>query len=195
MTPSGQYRAIWAIGLRNPYRFSFQAGTGKMHINDVGAGLWEEVNLGQAGRNYGWPTCEGMCVNNFATNPIYVHERGNDGCAITGGAFYSGNQFPAAYQNDYFVIDYCSTWLRHLRPDNSHATLPVSVLEFSVDLKFAPDGRLYVLGHGAGVISTVTFVSDGTNRNPVARATGNSDLRGTALNRELRRFDVERPGR
>lgn len=172
LTPVGQYRAIWAIGLRNPYRFSFQAGTGKMHINDVGAGLWEEVNVGQAGRNYGWPTCEGLCSNAYAINPIYVHERGIEGCAITGGTFYDGTQFPAAYQNNYFIIDYCSSWLRHLQPDNSQVTFPLPVLEFSVDLKVSPDGRLYVLGHGAGVISTITFVSDGTNRNPVARATG-----------------------
>lgn len=181
LTPVGQYRAIWAIGLRNPYRFSFQAGTGKMHINDVGAGLWEEVNVGQAGRNYGWPTCEGLCSNTYATNPIYVHERGIEGCAITGGTFYDGTQFPAEYQNDYFIIDYCSSWLRHLRPDNSQATFPLPVLEFSVDLKVSPDGRLYVLGHGAGVISTITFVSDGTNRDPVALAMGTPSAGATPL--------------
>ncbi|MBK8743075.1 MAG: PQQ-dependent sugar dehydrogenase [Betaproteobacteria bacterium] len=58
--------------MRNPYRFSFHPTTGKMRINDVGAGLWEEVNVGQAGRNYGWPTCEGLCSNTFAQNPIYA---------------------------------------------------------------------------------------------------------------------------
>lgn len=171
LTPTGQYRAIWAMGLRNPYRFSFNSLTGKMHINDVGAGLWEEVNVGNAGINYGWPTCEGLCSNSNARNPIYVHERGIEGCAITGGAFYTGNQFPGSYQNNYFLIDYCATWLRYLKLDNSSATFPLGVPQFSVDLKTAPDGSLYILGHGAGTISRLSFVSNNTNHNPVARIT------------------------
>ncbi|MBI2037318.1 MAG: PQQ-dependent sugar dehydrogenase [Candidatus Magasanikbacteria bacterium] len=168
LTPAGQYRAIWAFGLRNPYRFSFNTINGLMHINDVGAGLWEEVNVGNAGINYGWPTCEGICSNTFARNPIYVHERGIEGCAITGGAFYTGSQFPATYYNNYFLIDYCSTWLRYLKTDNSSATFGLSVPQFSVDLKTAPDGSLLVAGHGSGIISKITFVASSTNRNPVA---------------------------
>ena len=173
LTPSGGFRAIWAIGLRNPYRFSFHPSTGAMRINDVGAGGWEEVNAGQAGRNYGWPTCEGMCGNGFAQNPIYVHERGPaDQCAITGGTFYTGSQFPAAYLDNYFLIDYCGTWLRHLRSDNSPATFPITIPQYSVDLKVGPDGSLYVLGHGAGVISRITSTGGG-NRNPTAQFTAN----------------------
>ena len=169
VTPVGQYRAIWAFGLRNPYRFSFHPTTGKMHINDVGAGLWEEVNVGQAGRNYGWPTCEGLCSNTFAQNPIYVHERGIEGCAITGGAFYTGSQFPIEYRDDYFVVDYCSTWLRYLNAsNNAQATFPLSIPMFSVDLKTATDGSLLIAGHGSGTISRLYFVSNGTNHNPVA---------------------------
>ncbi len=172
LTPAGQYRAIWAFGLRNPYRFSFNSLTGKMHINDVGAGLWEEVNVGNAGINYGWPTCEGMCSNTYARNPIYVHERGIEGCAITGGAFYTGSQFPASYQNDYFVIDYCATWLRYLdSANNASATFELPVPQYSVDLKTAPDGSLLVAGHGSGIISKITFVASSTNRNPTAVAT------------------------
>ncbi len=173
LTPSGLFRAIWAIGLRNPYRFSFSS-TGSMRINDVGAGAWEEVNVGVAGSNYGWPTCEGICSNAFARNPIYVHVRGPDpdqGCAITGGAFESGTQFPATYDDTYFLIDYCSTWLRHLRTDNVQATLPLVIPQFSVDLKFAPDGSLYILGHGAGTIARVTYTGTAQNRNPVAQGT------------------------
>jgi len=170
LTPVGQYRAIWAFGLRNPYRFSFDSNTGKMHINDVGAGAWEEVNVGQAGINYGWPTCEGMCSNQYAQNPIYVHERGIEGCAITGGAFYTGNQFPATYTDNYFIIDYCSTWIRYLDTSNTFYTFPLSIPQFSVDLKTGPDGSLYVAGHGSGIISKITFVGSGSNQNPVAQA-------------------------
>jgi glucose/arabinose dehydrogenase len=174
VTPVGQYRAIWAIGLRNPYRFSFHPTTGKMHINDVGAGLWEEVNLGQAGRNYGWPTCEGMCSNTFAQNPIYVHARGVPECAITGGAFYTGTAFPVEYRNDYFIIDYCTTWLRHLdAANNQPSTFPLAIPGFSVDLKTTPDGSLLVAGHGSGTISRLRFVSNNTNSDPVAVASAN----------------------
>ena len=172
--PSDDFRKIWAIGLRNPYRFSFHDDTGAMRINDVGAGLREEVNVGVAGANYGWPTCEGMCVNAFTRNPIYTHERGPDpdhGCAITGGAFERGNQFPAEYTDRYFLIDYCRTWLRYLRVDDSFALLPFTIPDSSVDLKFAPDGSLLILGHGTGTISRVTYVGAGGNRNPVAMGT------------------------
>jgi glucose/arabinose dehydrogenase/PKD repeat protein len=174
ITPVGEFRTIWAIGLRNPYRFSFHDDTGTMRINDVGAGLREEVNIGVAGANYGWPTCEGMCANAFTRNPIYTHERGPDpdhGCAITGGAFERGNQFPAEYTDRYFLIDYCRTWLRYLRVDDSFALLPFTIPESSVDLKFAPDGSLLILGHGSGTISRVTYVGAGGNRNPVAMGT------------------------
>jgi glucose/arabinose dehydrogenase/PKD repeat protein len=167
LTPAGQYKAIWAMGLRNPYRFAFDL-TGKMHINDVGQGSWEEVNVGAAGTNYGWPTCEGLCGNPYAQDPIYVHQRGTEGCAITGGTFYNSSHFPAEYHDNYFLIDYCSTWIRRLLPDNTLATFPISIPEFSVDLKVGPDGNLYVLGYGAGSISRITHLDDGTNGSPVA---------------------------
>ena len=73
-SPTGNNRAIWAVGLRNPFTFSFQPGTGRMHINDVGQGAWEEVNLGVAGANYGWGAgCEGTCGVAGMTNPIYQY--------------------------------------------------------------------------------------------------------------------------
>src|SRR5438067_430587 len=58
-TAAGANRSIWAYGLRNPFTFAFQAGTGRLFINDVGANTWEEVNVGAAGANYGWPQTEG----------------------------------------------------------------------------------------------------------------------------------------
>jgi len=57
----GANPAIWALGLRNPYSFAFQPGTGRMFINDVGQSTFEEINLGVAGSNYRWPNCEGPC--------------------------------------------------------------------------------------------------------------------------------------
>src|SRR6185369_6176783 len=57
---TGDNRAIWALGLRNPFTFSFQPGAGRMFINDVGENTWEEINDGLRGSNYGWPNCEGF---------------------------------------------------------------------------------------------------------------------------------------
>ena len=196
MTPSGAFRAIWAIGLRNPYRFSFHPSTGAMRINDVGAGAWEEVNAGQAGRNYGWPTCEGMCSNSFATNPIYAHERGvvaaGEQCAITGGTFYTGNQFPASYLDHYFVVDYCNTWLRHIRSDNSFATFPLTIPQYSVDLKTAPDGSLLVLGHGAGTISRIHPAAAAESQ-PDRAVHSESNVGHSAPGRQFRWPRIERP--
>src|SRR5262245_55724051 len=58
---SGNNRAIWALGLRNPFTFGIQPGTGRMFINDVGQNTWEEVDEGIPGANYGWPNCEAAC--------------------------------------------------------------------------------------------------------------------------------------
>ena len=85
-TAIGVNRAIWALGLRNPFTFGIQPGTGRMFINDVGEGSWEEINDGFAGTNYGWPTCEGACnpPNPNFRDPIYQYSHA-EGCAIVGG--------------------------------------------------------------------------------------------------------------
>lgn len=104
-SPSGVNRAIWAVGLRNPFTFAFEPGTGRMHINDVGQGTWEEVNVGSAGANFGWPTCEGSCVRAGMTNPLYQYSSAaGSTCAITGGAFYNPATptFPAQFVGKYF---------------------------------------------------------------------------------------------
>ena len=69
---SGQNRAIWALGLRNPYTFAFQPRTARMFINDVGQSTWEEINDGIAGSNYGWPITEGPTSDPRYLSPLYV---------------------------------------------------------------------------------------------------------------------------
>ena len=64
--------AIWARGLRNPYRFSFDPANGRMYIGDVGQNSVEEINIGVRGANYGWPTCEGSCATAGMTNPLFA---------------------------------------------------------------------------------------------------------------------------
>lgn len=161
-TATGNNRAIWALGLRNPYTFAFQPGTSRMFINDVGAGSWEEINPGQAGANYGWPTCEGSCGNANFVNPhfAYPHSGGpTTGCAITGGAFYNPeiNQFPAAYAGTYFFADFCSGFIKRVDPVTSALSDFATGINSPVDLHVSSDGSLYYLARGAGRVFRVRF--------------------------------------
>ena len=154
-TATGKNRAIWALGLRNPFTFDVQPGTGRIFINDVGAGTWEEINDGSAGANYGWPTCEGGCNNGAFTNPVFQYAHGSTattGCAVTGGAFYNPPtvQFPASYTGHYFFADLCSGWIRVLNPSTGTATGFATGLATPVDLKVGPEGSLYYLVRGNG---------------------------------------------
>src|SRR5262249_20978299 len=99
---TGPRGAIWALGLRNPYTFAFQPGTGRMFIADVGLHTWEEIDEGVAGANYGWPVHEGPSSDPNYTPPLYAYGHGSgpdQGCAIIGGAFYNPavTSFPASY--------------------------------------------------------------------------------------------------
>ena len=154
---TGANRAIWALGLRNPFTFAFLPGTTVMFINDVGQNTWEEINEGSAGANYGWPASEGPTnVPGFVgPRSAYSHA---DGCAITGGAFYKPStvQFPSEYVNDYFFADLCGGWIRKLDPlaGNSVVTF-ASGISAPVDLKVASDGTLYYLARGTNSVHRV----------------------------------------
>jgi uncharacterized repeat protein (TIGR03806 family) len=143
----GKYRAIWAIGLRNPFAFAVQPGTGRIFINDVGDARLEEINEGVAGANYGWPEAEGPSTNPKFRNPIHAYDH-HTGRSITGGAFYNPakEQFPKEYVGKYLFADFMDNWVRVLDPDR-----PDSISVFAtglvgpVDLQVAPDGSLYCL--------------------------------------------------
>lgn len=162
-TASGKNRAIWALGLRNPYTFAFQPGTGLMYINDVGAGTWEEINQGGAGLNYGWPDTEGMHTNPLYENPLlaYPHSGGTFfGCAITAGVFYNPTtvHFPASYLGKYFFADYCQNWIRIYDPVTQTSTgFTTNTRPALVDLDVAPSGRLYYLSRGYGFSSGAVY--------------------------------------
>ncbi|HEV7747791.1 MAG TPA: Calx-beta domain-containing protein [Pyrinomonadaceae bacterium] len=169
-SPSGNNRAIWAVGLRNPFTFSFQQGTGRMHINDVGEGTWEEINLGVAGANYGWGAgCEGACGVSGMTNPIYQYSSAvSPECAITGGAFYNPTTptFPAEYIGKYFFADYCGGWLKTMDPLNPPATGAASNfasgISSPVDIQVANDGSMYYLARGSNSVFRVQYFGGST---------------------------------
>ncbi|MEZ4800434.1 MAG: PQQ-dependent sugar dehydrogenase [Flavobacteriales bacterium] len=111
---------IWASGLRNPWKFSFDRSTGDLWIADVGQNAWEEVNVvssGSAGgENYGWRCYEGNATYQTSGCPgaseltfpvaVYSHSSPTSFCSITGGAVYRGSKY-TAMQGKYFFTDYC----------------------------------------------------------------------------------------
>ena len=185
-TATGANRAIWALGLRNPFTFGFQPGTQRMFINDVGQSAWEEIDDGIAGSNYGWPACEGVCspANPNFRDPLFQYGHtpsGNTtGCAIVGAAFYNPpvNQFPASYIGKYFFGDLCGGWIRLLDPSNNTASGFATGISSLVDLAVGPDGCLYYLTQASGqVFRVVATASQPLNISVRSRVgTGNDVL-------------------
>ncbi|HWA59684.1 MAG TPA: PQQ-dependent sugar dehydrogenase [Gemmatimonadales bacterium] len=155
---TGNFKAIWARGFRNPFTFGFQPVTNRMFINDVGEATWEEINEGVAGANYGWPNAEGIDNTGTYTNPLFTYRHSGTGStnpslvvgqAIVGSAFYpaSGGLYPAGYAGNYFFADYVSQWINRLDlPTGNSAVYAFARLPNSVtDLAVGPDGKLYAL--------------------------------------------------
>ena len=157
---------IWAMGLRNPWRFSFD-GAGKLYIGDVGASSWEEVNVqardSAGGQNYGWPCTEGLaegttpepCMpDSEITFPVFAYTHFPGRCSITGGQVYSGPAFPAM-EGIYFFADLCDGTFWGLPTNNKLET----AREFGrfPDLwpsAFGQDasGEMYVAAHIQGAL-------------------------------------------
>jgi len=165
---------IWAFGLRNPFTFAFRGTTNLMYINDVGQSTWEEIDLGLAGANYGWPATEGPTTNPAYKSPVYYYGH-SDGCAITGGAFYSPStpNFPSSYVGKYFFGDYCSGFIRILNPSTAQATNFITGASQPVDIHVGADGSLYYLARGTGSVMKVRYT---TNLFPVITTQPKSQL-------------------
>ncbi len=150
--------AIWARGLRNPFRSTFDSVTGRLYIGEVGGNdpdiAMEELNLGVAGANYGWPDCEGACGTPGFTSPIYAYPHAGRDASIIGGFVYRGSQFPSTFYGSYFFADYAQNWIRRVAFDangNFSGVFNFEPADGSVDgdygdptcLKEGPDGALY----------------------------------------------------
>lgn len=150
---TGVNRSIWARGLRNPYTFAFQPGTGRMHINDVGQSSWEEINLGRAGADYGWPSTEGPTTNAAFDAPLLAYGRSGsptlfNGASVIGAAFYNPPTalFGAGYVGDYFFADYVAGWIYRLDLDNENRAYAFARTGGNpTGLAVGLDGALYVL--------------------------------------------------
>jgi glucose/arabinose dehydrogenase len=148
---------IWALGLRNPWRFSFDALTGDLFIGDVGQGAWEEIDFQAAsspgGENYGWDCFEGAhpsgCTTVWtcpgSTPPVREYSHAGARCSVTGGFVYRGSAFPALVGR-YFYGDYCTGDIWTLTPAGGGGWTNVHHGAFGGGLTTfgeASDGELY----------------------------------------------------
>jgi glucose/arabinose dehydrogenase len=168
----GAFPALWAYGLRNPWRISFDPATGDLFIGDVGQNAVDEVDVGlftrRGGENYGWNVMEGTrcfdppsgCPTAGLTLPVAEYSHG-EGCAVTGGYVYRGCRLPG-YHGTYFYGDYCTAFIRSFRLENGRAvdqrdwtanlSRDVDALSsFGVD----GEGEIYILDHFGEVFRIV----------------------------------------
>ena len=159
-TATGVNRAIWALGLRNPFTTAIQRSTGRLFINDVGDEESEEINEGAPGANYGWPLSEGPSSDPDHTDPFHYYGH-TDGCAITGGAFYESPvlTFPTAYRGDYYYADYCGGWIRRIDPVTGTDVAFAGGIGSPVDVRVGPDGALYYLARGDGLVGRISYAA------------------------------------
>jgi len=151
---------IWAYGLRNPWRFSFDRGTGRLFLADVGQNAWEEVDLVEKGQNYGWNIMEGThcfnpptdCNTNGLRVPIAEYGRA-DGCSITGGYVYRGPRIPGLVGR-YLFGDYCSGRVWALSETAPGRWAAAQLLETGLRISSFgedQDGEIHIVDHSGGV--------------------------------------------
>ncbi len=190
--------AIWAYGLRNPYRMSIDPVTGRMYIGDVGGNdpntAYEELELGVAGANYGWPLEEGNGGTAGVTPPIYTYPHSGRDAAITAGFVYHGDQFPSQYDGNFFFGDFAQNTIGRLTLDAggnvtgavnfwpADGTADGSSVGDPVKFVEGPDGALYYVDIGfdgnhvpnAAAIRRIRYAID--NLPPVAVASADPTI-------------------
>ncbi len=146
----GKNRAIWAYGLRNPFTFAIQPGTGLFYANDVGGSKFEEINEIKKGKNYGWKVYQGIRNNgnleNYV-NPVLAYPH-SEGCSIIGASFYNPEnyQFPQKYHDKYFFGDYCDGYIKVFDPATHQIIETFATnIERPVAILTAQDGSMYYL--------------------------------------------------
>jgi glucose/arabinose dehydrogenase len=168
---AGRHGEIWAYGLRNPWRYAFDAAASLLYIADVGQVQREEIDIApaaQGGINYGWNIMEGtQCFNSASCNqgglhrPAFEYAHGTNnanGCSITGGYVYRGSAIPALV-GQYLFSDYCGGWLKSVRRTDGSVSAPVdwAIPQVGNIASFGQDGHkeLYMLSQTGGVYRIV----------------------------------------
>ena len=152
---------IWAYGLRNPWRFSFDRETGELWTGDVGQNEWEEIDIIERGGNYGWNTLEGNhcfhprdnCDREGTIPPVLEYSLDGQPCSVIGGYVYRGADIPWL-QGAYIYGDFCSGKVHGLRYENGQVTEHKELADTNLRImSFAEDneGELYLLSQRKGV--------------------------------------------
>jgi len=173
---------IWALGLRNVWRFSFDIATGDLWMADVGQNAREEINLqladSEGGENYGWRCYEGDAEFNLTgcneaeyTFPIYDYTHPGNGCSVTGGYVYRGSQYPIM-DGAYIYGDFCSgrIWAFAQMSSGEYENFDVFTMDDGMSA-FGQDrhGEMYVMAYGPGTIYKIT--STASNSHDISPAT------------------------
>lgn len=180
--PGSNRSKVYAMGLRNPFRFSFEPGSGRVFVGDVGGEQWEEINRGFPGANFGWPCFEGVIRLSAhpacgplirgerpVTHAIYAYPHENAYGAAIGGDFYTHMQFPPPYRGAYFFADHNRAVIQSM----TFGSGGVTVRQFAgnaispVQLTVGNDGALYVLSFVGGTLTRIRYEGGG-NTPPLA---------------------------
>lgn len=186
--PTANRSKVFALGLRNSFRFNFNPTTGALFAGDVGWSNFEELNHITAGSNYGWPCIEGNnptthnCTpSSPSTGPTYAYPHDGSGAgSVTAGAFPSNNAYPDEYDTSLFLGDYAQNWMRRIVIDGNNSF--VSAVNFDdspngpVDVSTGPDGMIYYLSIYTGELNRLTHTSGNRRPVPVVSANPTSGL-------------------
>ena len=162
---AGARDEIWAYGLRNPWRFSFDAETGLLWLADVGQGTWEEIDIVKRGSNYGWKVMEGAhcfspstgCDQTGLELPLLEYSRSGGNCSVTGGYVYRGRGNPWLL-GAYVYGDFCSGRIWGLRYDGELVTEQMLLVDsglFITSFGRALSDNLYILSRTDGIYRLV----------------------------------------
>ena len=161
--PGGARPEIWAYGLRNPWRFSFDRETENLWAGDVGQNRYEEIDLIKRGINYGWNTMEGFhcfggedCDQSGLKPPVMEYGR-EGGCSVAGGYVYRGSRLPGLY-GAYLYGDFCSGKVWALRYDGNEVTEHMLIVPSGPMLSSfgeAPSGEIYLLSFDQSIYRLV----------------------------------------
>lgn len=183
---------VWAMGLRNPFKFTFKPGTNELWIGEVGNMDWEELNVGTKGANFGWPCYEGhnQAADFDICQPLldgttevtyglvtYAHQATPPRGAIIGGDFYTGTKYPGAYRNSYFYTDFNGgiIWNLRIAADGSTTQTDFATsVPGPVQLTMGPDGYMWMLYIATGELVRLGYTS------PTARPTATPTPRRSA---------------
>lgn len=169
---------IWALGLRNPWRSSFDLWTGDLWIGDVGQNAWEEIDFqpvySDGGENYGWRCYEGNHTYNTSgcgpignyVFPVTEYDHNSGRCSVSGGYVYRGSQYPAMFGH-YLLTDYCSGHFWDVAPDGQGGWVTTQHNNLTAFGRSAfgenSAGELFVANRSQG---TVERVADATANSP-----------------------------